>query len=175
MAAREARGQTCGHADTGRPVVLGFAHGFGNALLTLTLTTLATLLIFFAGLGQVIMGVVKLAWGSAPTETPGVMYWSWPVIQVVSVLVLWAWSRVFMHLIEVASVRGLIQIPLVANPFETSSPVLTRYWPPPVWPNPVLAGGLHHAVHTVGVRLLGSVYLLTTSLSRVCQASRERR
>lgn len=94
-----------------RPVVLGFAHGFGNALLTLTLTTLATLLIFFAGLGQVIMSVVKLAWGSAPTETPGVMYWSWPVIQVVSVLVLWAWSRVFMHLIEVASVRGLIQIP----------------------------------------------------------------
>ena len=94
-----------------RPVVLGFAHGFGNALLTLTLTTLATLLIFFAGLGQVIMGVVKLAWGSAPTETPGVMYWSWPVILVVSVLVLWAWSRVFMHLIEVASVRGLIQIP----------------------------------------------------------------
>ena len=95
----------------GRPVVLGFAHGFGNALLTLTLTTLATLLIFFAGLGQVIMGVVRLAWGGAPTETPGVMYWSWPVIQVVSVLVLWAWSRVFMHLIEAASVRGLIQIP----------------------------------------------------------------
>lgn len=94
-----------------RPVVLGFAHGFGNALLTLTLTTLATLLIFFAGLGQVIMGVVKLAWGGAPTETPGVMYWIWPVIQVVSVLVLWAWSRVFMHLIEAASVRGLIQIP----------------------------------------------------------------
>lgn len=94
-----------------RPVVLGFAHGFGNALLTLTLATLATLLIFFAGLGQVIMGVVKLAWGGAPTETPGVMYWSWPVIQVVSVLVLWAWSRVFMHLIEAASVRGLIQIP----------------------------------------------------------------
>lgn len=94
-----------------RPVVLGFAHGFGNALLTLTLTTLATLLIFFAGLGQVIMGVVKLAWGGAPTETPGAMYWSWPVIQVVSVLVLWAWSRVFMHLIEAASVRGLIQIP----------------------------------------------------------------
>ena len=94
-----------------RPALLGFAHCFGKELLTLTLTTLATLLIFFAGLGQVIMGVVKLAWGSAPTETPGVMYWSWPVIQVVSVLVLWAWSRVFMHLIEVASVRGLIQIP----------------------------------------------------------------
>lgn len=109
---REKReGKRAGMLIPERPVVLGFAHGFGNALLTLTLTTLATLLIFFAGLGQVIMGVVKLAWGSAPTETPGVMYWSWPVIQVVSVLVLWAWSRVFMHLIEVASVRGLIQIP----------------------------------------------------------------
>ena len=94
-----------------RPVVLGFAHGFGNALVTLTIATMATLVLFFAGLGEVIMGVVKLAWGGAPTETPGVMYWSWPVIQVVSVLVLWAWSRVFMHLIEAASVRGLIQIP----------------------------------------------------------------
>lgn len=109
---REKREAKCaGMLIPERPVVLGFAHGFGNALLTLTLTTLATLLIFFAGLGQVIMGVVKLAWGGAPTETPGVMYWSWPVIQVVSVLVLWAWSRVFMHLIEAASVRGLIQIP----------------------------------------------------------------
>lgn len=106
---REAK--RAGMLISGRPVVLDFAHGFGNALLTLTLTTLATLLIFFAGLGQVIMGVVRLAWGGAPTETPGVMYWSWPVIQVVSVLVLWAWSRVFMHLIEVASVCGLIQIP----------------------------------------------------------------
>ena len=155
-----------------RPVVLGFAHGFGNALLTLTLTTLATLLIFFAGLGQVIMGVVKLAWGSAPTETPGVMYWSWPVIQVVSVLVLWAWSRVFMHLIEAASVRGLIQIPPRRESVRDIVTGATRYSPPPVWPNPVLAGDLHHAVHTVGVRFLGSVYLLTTSLSGVCRASR---
>lgn len=100
-----------GMLEPSRPVVLGFAHGFGNALLTLTLATLATLLIFFAGLGQVIMGVVKLAWGGAPTEMPGVMYWSWPVIQVVSVLVVWAWSRVFMRLIEVAWRRGLIQWP----------------------------------------------------------------
>lgn len=155
-----------------RPVVLGFAHGFGNALLTLTLTTLATLLIFFAGLGQVVMGVVKLAWGGAPTETPGVMYWSWPVIQVVSVLVLWAWSRVFMHLIEAASVRGLIQIPSsrIRSRHRHRCRPGTRLHPS--GPNPVLAGDLHHAVHTVGVRFLGSVYLLTTSLSGVCRASR---
>ncbi|WP_240947383.1 alpha/beta hydrolase family protein [Bifidobacterium oedipodis] len=94
-----------------KPVVLGFAHGFGSALLTLTVTTMATLAIFAAGLGQVIMGVVRLAWGDAPSETPGVMYWSWPVIQAVTLMVVWAWSRVFMRLIEVASQRGILQWP----------------------------------------------------------------
>ena len=34
---------------------LGFSHGFGNQLLTLTVTTVATLALFGAGLGQVIM------------------------------------------------------------------------------------------------------------------------
>ncbi|MBT1174778.1 alpha/beta hydrolase [Bifidobacterium sp. LC6] len=116
-----------------KPVVLGFAHGFGNALLTLTLSTLATLAIFFAGLGQVVMGVVKLAWGGAPTETPGVMYWSWPVIQVVSIVVVWAWSRVFMRLIEVAWHRGLMHMPprkdAVKNIITGQEPVLasTRF------------------------------------------------
>lgn len=100
-----------GGTDPQRPLILGFAHGFGSALLMLAVTTMATLLIFFAGLGQVIMGVVKLAWGGAPTETPGVMYWSWPVIQIVTLLVVWAWSRVFMRLIEAADQRGLVQLP----------------------------------------------------------------
>lgn len=39
------------------------------------------------------------------------MYWSWPVIQVVCTLVVWAWSRVFTRLIEVAQTRGIAQIP----------------------------------------------------------------
>ncbi len=64
-------------------------------------------LLFCAGLGDVIMGVVKLAWGGAPPENPGVMYWSWPVIQIVCVAVVWAWSRVFTRLIEVATLRGI--------------------------------------------------------------------
>ncbi|WP_236034382.1 alpha/beta hydrolase family protein [Bifidobacterium saguinibicoloris] len=90
---------------------LGFRNGFGNALITLTVTTMATLLLFAAGLGQVVMGVVKLAWGAAPAEQPGVMWWSWPVIQVVSTLVVWAWSRVFARLIEVAVERGMLDWP----------------------------------------------------------------
>ena len=90
---------------------LGFSHGFGNQLLTLTVTTVATLALFGAGLGQVIMGVVKIAWGGAPPEKPGLMYWSWPVIQVVCTVVVWAWSRVLARLIEVASLRGVIRFP----------------------------------------------------------------
>lgn len=39
------------------------------------------------------------------------MYWSWPVIQMVCVVVVWAWSRVFMRLIEEATNRGLAQWP----------------------------------------------------------------
>ena len=67
--------------------------------------------LFGAGLGQVIMGVVKIAWGGAPPEKPGLMYWSWPVIQVVCTVVVWAWSRVLARLIEVASLRGVIRFP----------------------------------------------------------------
>lgn len=90
---------------------LGFKYGFGGALLSLTITTLATLFLFGGGLGQVIMGIVQLAWGGAPAEDPGMMYWSWPVIQVVCTLVVWAWSRVFTRLIEVAQTRGIAQLP----------------------------------------------------------------
>ncbi|TPF86493.1 esterase [Bifidobacterium sp. UTCIF-37] len=90
---------------------LGFRHGFGSALITLAVTTMATLLLFASGLGQVIMGVVRLAWGAAPAEEPGVMWWSWPVIQIVCTLVVWAWSRVFARLIEVATERGILAWP----------------------------------------------------------------
>lgn len=91
--------------------VFGFLHGFGGELLGIAVTTLATLVLFASGLGQVIMAVVKLGWGGAPVEDPGMMYWSWPVIQVVSTLVVWAWSRVLARLIEVAQSRGITQLP----------------------------------------------------------------
>ena len=95
----------------GRRYRLGLAQGFKNSLVTLTIATMATFVLFCAGLGDVIMGVVKLAWGSAPVENPGVMYWSWPVIQIVCVAVVWAWSRVFMRLIEEATHRVIAQWP----------------------------------------------------------------
>ncbi|WEV75002.1 alpha/beta hydrolase [Bifidobacterium sp. ESL0800] len=91
--------------------VFGFMRGFGSELLAVAVTTLATFVLFAAGLGQVIMAVVKLGWGGAPSENPGMMYWSWPVIQVVSTLVVWAWARILARCIEVAQVRGLAQFP----------------------------------------------------------------
>lgn len=94
-----------------RRYVLGLRPVFKNALITLAVATMATFVLFGAGLGEVVMGVVKLAWGGAPAENPGMMYWSWPVIQMVCVVVVWAWSRVFMRLIEEATNRGLAQWP----------------------------------------------------------------
>lgn len=91
--------------------VLGLRTVFKNALITLAVATMATFVLFGAGLGEVVMGVVKLAWGGAPAANPGMMYWSWPVIQMVCVVVVWAWSRVFMRLIEEATNRGLAQWP----------------------------------------------------------------
>ena len=63
-----------------RRYVLGLRPVFKNALITLAVATMATFVLFGAGLGEVVMGVVKLAWGGAPAEDPGMMYWSWPVI-----------------------------------------------------------------------------------------------
>ena len=76
------------------------------------------------------MGVVKLAWGSAPVENPGVMYWSWPVIQIVCVAVVWAWSRVFMRLIEEATHRGIAQWPPRKVLSAKSSADGSRCWLP---------------------------------------------
>ena len=89
---------------------LGFTHGFGGVLLVLTVTTLSTVVLFLAGFAQVIVDVVKLAWGAAP-EPAGVIYWSWPVTQVVCTVVVWAWSRVISRMLEVASLRGLTHMP----------------------------------------------------------------
>lgn len=94
--------------------ILGFSHGFGEILLLITATTLATLVLFFSGLAQVVYAVVKLVWGGAP-EAAGMIYWSWPVIQIVSTLVVWAWSRVFGRLIEVASIRGMLTMPRLST------------------------------------------------------------
>lgn len=94
-----------------RRYVLGLRPVFKNALITLAVATMATFVLFGAGLGEVVMGVVKLAWGGAPAANPGMMYWSWPVIQMVCVVVVWAWSRVFMRLIEEVTNRGLAQWP----------------------------------------------------------------
>ena len=73
---------------------------------------MACMLLFVGGLGEVVLAVVHLSWGSAPQEDAGMMYWSWPVVQIVCIGVVWAWSRVFAGMIEVASMRGLLTWPV---------------------------------------------------------------
>ena len=85
---------------------LGYQHGFGWVLLTLAGTSLFTILLFIAGLVQLIISVMRLDWGADPVPA-GVIYWSWPFIQVVCTAVVWAWSRVIVRMLEVASVRGM--------------------------------------------------------------------
>lgn len=117
--------------------VLGFSHGFGGTLVTITGTTLATLVLFGAGLGQVIMAVVRLGWGGVPDQA-GVSYWSWPVIQVVCALVIWAWSRTFARMVEVASLRGLDRLPDQVRTSKAGGPSL-RQQMRSMDPRPVLA------------------------------------
>lgn len=144
-----------------RRYVLGLRPVFKNALITLAVATMATFVLFSAGLGEVVMGVVKLAWGGAPAENPGMMYWSWPVIQMVCIVVVWAWSRVFMRLIEEATNRGLAQWPPRKGGYRRDcewSPAGARV--DAIRTCDVLDHGGHHAVCAVGVRVLGIVYLL---------------
>ncbi|BDR54352.1 esterase [Bombiscardovia apis] len=90
--------------------VFGFSHGFGNSLAGIAGTTIAALLLFASGLGQVIMALVKLGWGGVP-DPAGVSDWSWPVIQLVTAVVVWAWSRVLVSMYEVATLKGVRHIP----------------------------------------------------------------
>lgn len=111
-----------------RTKVFGFMRGFVGELSAVAVTTFVTLVLFAAGLGQVIMAVVKLGWGGAPTEDPGMMHWSWPVIQTVSILVVWAWARIFARCIEVSQTHGLVRIfsrkNAIHDPLHRREPVL---------------------------------------------------
>lgn len=102
---------------------LGFAHGFGGMLASVAGTTLATLALFVAGLSQVIIAVVKLGWGGVP-QPADVSDWSWPVIQVVCALVIWAWSRIFARMAEVASLKGVAQLPSQIKGRLTGGPTI---------------------------------------------------
>ena len=109
-----------------------------------------------------IMGVVNWHGAVPPVENPGVMYWSWPVIQIVCVAVVWAWSRVFMRLIEEATHRGIAQWPprkgAIGEIVSGRQPVLASH---AVRTRDVLADRGRHVLRIAGVRVLGAVHLLT--------------
>ena len=71
------------------------------------------------------MAVVRLGWGGVP-DPAGVSYWSWPVIQVVCALVIWAWSRIFTRMAEVASFKGVSQIPSQLKAHRAGGPTVAQ-------------------------------------------------
>ena len=75
------------------------------------------------------MGVVKLAWGG-PSGESGRDVLSWPVIKMVCVAVVWAWSRVFMRLIEEATIVASRSGRHVRVLSAKSSADGSRYWLP---------------------------------------------
>ncbi len=147
------------HLIRHRGPVLGFSHGFGGSLTTVTGTTLASLVLFIAGLGQVIMALVRLGWGGVP-DPAGVSYWSWPVIQVVCALVIWAWSRIFARMAEVASLKGVSQIPSQIKRRKAGGPSIAQQMQTND-PQPVVAStGLGKALFVVTTLAMFGVLLI---------------
>ncbi len=95
-----------------KPHTMGMNREFARALRFVTIMTISAGLLFLGGFAEVVMAVVELAWGKAPADSAGMMYWSWPVTQLVCVVVLWTWASMFEHIIEIASQRGLLQWPI---------------------------------------------------------------
>ncbi|WP_225432948.1 alpha/beta hydrolase family protein [Bifidobacterium saimiriisciurei] len=89
---------------------LGLVRGYRRVLVMISVTTMASLMLFFAGIGQIVWRMVQLIWGAAP-EPPGMIYWSWYAIQAACAIVVWAWSRVLCEILHTASVKGLLRTP----------------------------------------------------------------
>ena len=100
---------------------IGFVHGFRAVLITICSVTLGSVVLFCAAVGQIIMRIVSLIWGAAPVR-PGMIYWSWYVLQAAAIVVVWAWARVFARIIEAVSLNKQLQqqpghghIPVIAT------------------------------------------------------------
>ncbi|MBW3087719.1 alpha/beta hydrolase [Bifidobacterium sp. 82T24] len=90
--------------------LLGYVRGYQRVLIAISVTTMASLLLFMAGVGQIVWRMVELIWGAAP-EAPGMIYWSWYAIQGACAIVVWAWSRVFCEILHTMSIKGLLRTP----------------------------------------------------------------
>lgn len=84
--------------------VFGFVGRYQATLVRIMVVTYAALLLFIAGVGQLVWRVVNLIWGAAP-PAPGVTYWSWYAIQAACILVIVTWALVGVTLLESISIR----------------------------------------------------------------------
>ncbi|TCD54006.1 alpha/beta hydrolase [Alloscardovia theropitheci] len=85
--------------------VFGFVGRYQRTLVRVSAVTYMALVLFLAGVGQLVWRVVNLIWGAAP-PAPGMIYWSWYAIQTACIFVIVTWSFVAVTLLESISVRA---------------------------------------------------------------------
>ena len=85
---------------------IAFVNGFGRVTLFMVIDSLLAFLLFIAAVAQIIWRVSLLGWGAAPIQPAGMIYWSWYVIQIACVIVVWTWARVIVNVIEAGADRG---------------------------------------------------------------------
>jgi hypothetical protein len=82
-----------------------FVAGFGRTLTLVAGTTVLAGAFFLLGLAVTITRVVDLDWGGT-TQVGGMAEWGWNVAQIACIVVIWAWSSIFVSLLEIAIRHG---------------------------------------------------------------------
>lgn len=77
-----------------------FHNGFGRTLWIMSAVTIMAFLMFCDGLADVVLRVISLCYGAAPQE-PGFISWSWYVIVLGCILVIWTWAGIFTRMLIV--------------------------------------------------------------------------
>lgn len=112
-----------------QPSPLGIIKGFSRSLRTISITTIASLLLYAAGIAQIVLRVIDLVWGSAPIPA-GMIYWSWYVVQISTAAVVWAWSSIFAVLLKEGYRRGWFNwMPLIAHEPHANRKELAKMGP----------------------------------------------
>lgn len=91
-----------GHLIQGRKEpVFGLTRRLRRVIMANSILSFFCLILFLAGIAQCTISIVNLVWGAAP-EYSDLTYWSWPVSQIMAIMVIISMSSVFSGLIEIA-------------------------------------------------------------------------
>ncbi len=90
--------------------VLGLTYKLRMSIVALFAATVVCAAALGTGFGTCAYEIVKLVWGAAPSK-PGYIVWSWNIVQILCVSLVWVWSRVLVSFVETGVRRGKIPFP----------------------------------------------------------------